>query len=54
MNPVSGSINLRVNDLSWREVEGQLAELPSERADDLPGDHPADELSARRRARKTS
>ncbi|ANS77784.1 transcriptional regulator, MerR family [Serinicoccus hydrothermalis] len=38
----------------WREVEGQLAELPSERADEPPVDHPGDELSARRRARKTS
>ncbi len=35
----------------WREVEGTLAELPSER----PGEEPAegDELSARRKARKT-
>ncbi|WP_153011719.1 MerR family transcriptional regulator [Serinicoccus chungangensis] len=38
----------------WREVEGQLAQLPSERADAPVGEHPADELSARRRARKTS
>lgn len=42
----------------WREVEGQLAELPSERADDPAGpvitDHPGDELSARRRARRSS
>ena len=38
----------------WREVEGQLAELPSERTDQVPADHPGDELSARRRARKTS
>ncbi len=38
----------------WREVEGQLAELPSERAGDDLSDHPADELSARRRARRTS
>lgn len=40
----------------WREVEGQLAELPSERADvDVVAvDHPGDELSLRRRARKTS
>ena len=40
----------------WREVEGELAQLPSERPhdDDQPaGDHPGDELSARRRARKT-
>lgn len=38
----------------WREVEGQLAELPSERADDPLLDHPNDELSARRLARRTS
>ncbi|SOC54349.1 MerR family transcriptional regulator [Ornithinimicrobium cerasi] len=38
----------------WREVEGQLAELPSERATDDPAEHPADELSARRRQRRTS
>jgi len=38
----------------WREVEGQLAQLPSERADEPVGEHPGDELSARRRARKTS
>ena len=36
----------------WREVEGSLAELPSERAeDDTPADHPGDELSARRQQR---
>ncbi len=38
----------------WREIEGSLAELPSERAaakDD--GSHPSDELAARRRARHT-
>ncbi|MBY9073273.1 MerR family transcriptional regulator [Nocardioides sp. WL0053] len=35
----------------WREIEGSLAELPSERAahDDEPG---SDELAARRRARQ--
>jgi DNA-binding transcriptional MerR regulator len=35
----------------WREIEGSLAELPSERAltDD---DHSSDELAARRRARQ--
>jgi DNA-binding transcriptional MerR regulator len=35
----------------WREIEGSLSELPSERAarDDL--DHPDDELAARRKAR---
>nr|WP_228255305.1 MerR family transcriptional regulator [Ornithinimicrobium avium] len=38
----------------WREVEGTLAQLPSERADDVAPDHPGDELSARRRARRTS
>ena len=40
----------------WREVEGTLAELPSERADGTAGreaDHPADELAARR-SRRTS
>ncbi len=37
----------------WREVEGQLAQLPSERAEETPS-AVDDELSARRRARKTS
>jgi len=37
----------------WREVEGQLATLPSERADEVPANHPGDELSERRRARRT-
>ena len=41
----------------WREVEGDLARLPSERPDDdeaaTPVDHPGDELSARRRERRT-
>jgi DNA-binding transcriptional MerR regulator len=37
----------------WREVEGELAQLPSERPDDeAPADHPGDELTARRQARK--
>ncbi len=37
----------------WREVEGSLAELPSERADEeAPTAHPGDELSVRRAARK--
>jgi hypothetical protein len=37
----------------WREVEGELALLPSERADDdAPADHPDDELGARRQARR--
>jgi DNA-binding transcriptional MerR regulator len=36
----------------WREVEGELAELPSERTeDDTPAAHPGDELRARRQAR---
>jgi len=35
----------------WREIEGSLSELPSERADHLAGEHPSDELAARRRAR---
>ena len=40
----------------WREVEGELAQLPSERPhdEDAPAaDHPGDELSARRKVRKT-
>ncbi|MDQ1602666.1 MAG: hypothetical protein QOE01_511 [Actinomycetota bacterium] len=44
----------------WREVEGTLASIPGERAEADPeetdgtdGDHPSDELSARRRARRT-
>jgi len=37
----------------WREVEGELAQLPSERADDdTPAEHPDDELVARRQARR--
>jgi DNA-binding transcriptional MerR regulator len=37
----------------WREVEGELAQLPSERADDdVPSSHPGDELTARRQARR--
>ncbi|KHL11092.1 MerR-like DNA binding protein [Mumia flava] len=39
----------------WREIEGTLAELPSERAadpDHAGGDLPGDELAARRRARQ--
>ena len=36
----------------WREVEGELAELPSERPEDeVVAAHPGDELSARRAAR---
>lgn len=41
----------------WREVEGTLAELPSERADGTAGreaGHPADELAARRSRRSTA
>lgn len=39
----------------WREVEGTLAEMPSERADsdDEPVAHPGDELALRRAARQT-
>jgi DNA-binding transcriptional MerR regulator len=40
----------------WREVEGSLAQLPGERAGDAdqpPDEHAGDELSARRKARKT-
>ena len=36
----------------WREVEGDLSHLPSERlSDETPAAHPDDELSARRAAR---
>jgi DNA-binding transcriptional MerR regulator len=36
----------------WREIEGSLAELPSERATEVVDDgHASDELAARRRAR---
>jgi DNA-binding transcriptional MerR regulator len=39
----------------WREVEGTLASLPSERAEDEPlAAHPGDELTPRRQARKIS
>jgi len=39
----------------WQEVEGSLAELPAERAEeDSPPDSAADELANRRAARKTS
>ena len=38
----------------WREVEGSLAELPSERADaEAEQAHPSDELAQRRRTRAT-
>lgn len=37
----------------WREVEGSLAELPTERAESEPAeDSPQDELAARRAARR--
>ena len=35
----------------WREVEGSLADLPSERPDGAPVEHPGDELAERRRSR---
>jgi hypothetical protein len=36
----------------WREVEGELSELPSERPEDaVPAEVPGDELMARRKAR---
>jgi hypothetical protein len=36
----------------WREIEGTLAELPSERtAEETPEQHTNDELAARRAAR---
>ena len=39
----------------WREVEGELAALPSERPDDeTPAAHPGDELTSRRKARLIS
>jgi DNA-binding transcriptional MerR regulator len=39
----------------WREVEGELAQLPSERPEDeTPAEHPGDELSSRRRSRLIS
>src|SRR5947207_7394724 len=37
----------------WREVEGSLATLPSERPDEAGADHPGDELARRRRDRAT-
>ena len=38
----------------WREIEGSLSELPSERAEREDEVHPDDELAARRKARSTS
>jgi len=35
----------------WREIEGSLAELPSERTAGTPSDMASDELAARRQAR---
>jgi DNA-binding transcriptional MerR regulator len=35
----------------WREIEGSLSDLPSERAARDESEHPGDELAARRRAR---
>ena len=35
----------------WREIEGSLSELPSERASRDDDEHPGDELAARRRQR---
>ncbi|MGC0142606.1 MULTISPECIES: MerR family transcriptional regulator [unclassified Pseudactinotalea] len=37
----------------WREVEGSLAEFPTERASDEPADIRGDELARRRAARRT-
>jgi DNA-binding transcriptional MerR regulator len=37
-----------------REVEGQLAELPAEKAGSVEEDHPSDELASRRRRRRAS
>jgi hypothetical protein len=37
----------------WREIEGSLAALPSERAARDDTGHPSDELAARRQARVT-
>ena len=37
----------------WREIEGSLADLPSERTAEAEAEHANDELSARRRARLT-
>ena len=37
----------------WREIEGSLSELPSERAERDDEVHPDDELAARRKARRS-
>jgi DNA-binding transcriptional MerR regulator len=36
----------------WREIEGSLSDLPSERAARADDEHPHDELAARRKARE--
>jgi DNA-binding transcriptional MerR regulator len=38
----------------WREIEGSLAALPSERAERTEEPHPSDELALRRQARLSS
>jgi DNA-binding transcriptional MerR regulator len=38
----------------WREIEGSLAQLPSERAERVDEPHPGDELAMRRQARISS
>lgn len=38
----------------WREIEGSLAALPSERAERADEPHPSDELALRRQARLSS
>ena len=37
----------------WREIEGSLADLPSERTAEAEADPASDELAARRKARMT-
>jgi len=37
----------------WREIEGSLADLPSERTLETESDESSDELAARRKARMT-
>ena len=37
----------------WREIEGSLADLPSERTAESESDDASDELAARRKARAT-
>ena len=38
----------------WREIEGSLSQLPSERAERVDEPHPGDELAARRQSRLSS